>query len=297
MKVLVLGASGMLGHKVLRVLSRRFETHGTVRSPNDALAQIAPEAAGVIEGVSATDRESVSRAISDVRPHAIVNCIGIVKQLKEATDPISSILVNSLFPHQLAEVSRVAGARLIHVSTDCVFSGRIGNYTEDDTPDPVDLYGRSKLLGETAAPHALTIRTSIFGRELDGAHGLVEWFLNQNGGTVSGFRGAVFSGWSTTALARAIGDILETQPDLAGLWHVAATPITKFDFLSLVRDAFELDVMIEPDDDFACNRSLDGSRFRATTGISAPEWPQMVDELHEESALYDALREPRVAGR
>jgi dTDP-4-dehydrorhamnose reductase len=220
-----------------------------------------------------------------------------VKQLDEAKDPIPSILVNSLLPHQLAELSRTVDARLIHVSTDCVFSGRVGNYTEDDTPDPVDLYGRSKLLGESVAPQVLTIRTSIVGRELEGAHGLLEWFLNQNNGTVRGFRRAVFSGWSTTALARAIGDVLETQPDLAGLWHVAATPITKFDLLSLVRDAFELDVAIDPDEEFACNRSLDGSRFRVRTGITAPEWPEMVDELREESAFYDALREPTVARR
>jgi dTDP-4-dehydrorhamnose reductase len=296
-KVLVLGASGMLGHKVLEVLSRRFETHGTVRSQKAVLTQVAPDAAGVIEGVSATDLESVTRAVAQVRPEAIVNCIGIVKQLDEAKDPIPSILVNSLFPHQLAGLSRTVDARLIHVSTDCVFSGRVGNYTEDDTPDPVDLYGRSKLLGESAAPQVLTIRTSIVGRELEGAHGLLEWFLNQRHGTVRGFRRAVFSGWSTTALARAIGDVLETQPDLAGLWHVAATPSTKFDLLSLVRNAFELDVAIEPDEDFACNRSLDGSRFRVRTGITAPEWPEMVDELREESAFYDALREPTVARR
>jgi dTDP-4-dehydrorhamnose reductase len=287
----------MLGHKVLQVLSPRFETYGTVRSATGALTQVAPDAAGVIEGVSATDLESIERAVSQVRPEAIVNCIGIVKQRDEAKDPIPSILVNSLFPHQLAELSRSSGARTIHISTDCVFSGRVGHYTEDDPPDPVDLYGRSKLLGESEAPQMLTIRTSIIGRELDGARGLLEWFLDQSGGSVRGFRKAVFSGWSTTALARALGDVIEKQPSLAGLWHVAAAPITKFDLLGLVRDAFALDVTLEPDDDFECDRSLDGSRFRTTTGITAPDWPEMIEELHDESAFYDALKEQSVARR
>jgi dTDP-4-dehydrorhamnose reductase len=296
-KVLVLGASGMLGHKVLQVLSRRFETHGTVRRPSNVLAQIAPQAAGIVKGVSVNDLESVERAMSDVRPAAVVNCIGIVKQLDEAKDPIPSVLVNALFPHQLTELTRATEARLIHVSTDCVFSGRTGDYSERDNPDPVDLYGRSKLLGETVEPPSLTIRTSIVGRELDGAHGLLEWFLKQNGGTVRGFRRVVFSGLSTAVLARVIGDVLERQPDLTGLWHVAAAPITKFDLLSLVRDTFDLDISIEPDDDFACDRSLDGSRFREATGITSPSWPQMVDELHDESSLYDALTEPSIARR
>jgi dTDP-4-dehydrorhamnose reductase len=268
-----------------------------VRTPSEALALIAPGAAGIVRDVSVTDLDSVRRAISDVQPAAIVNCIGIVKQLDEAKDPIPSILVNSLFPHQLTELSRAAGARLIHVSTDCVFSGRTGGYTEHDEPDPVDLYGRSKLLGETVGPPALTIRTSIVGRELDGAHGLLEWFLKQGGGTVRGFRRAVFSGLSTASLARVIGDVLEREPDLTGLWHVAAKPITKFDLLSLIRDAFDVDVTIEPEDEFACDRSLDGSRFRARTGITAPDWPEMIGELREESSFYDALKEPHVARR
>jgi dTDP-4-dehydrorhamnose reductase len=287
----------MLGHKMLQVLSQRFEAFGTTRAPAIGLDLVAPGAKIVLEGVSASDLESVVAAFAAANPDVVVNCIGIVKQLDEAKDSIASIQVNSLFPHQLASICASHGARLVHVSTDCVFSGRKGAYTEEDTPDPFDLYGRSKLLGEVGESPALTIRTSIVGRELHGAHGLVEWFLGQHGAAVRGFTRAIFSGWSTAALARAVGDVIERRPTLTGLWHVASTPIAKYDLLCQLRDAFNLDVAIEPDDEFACDRSLDGSRFAVETGIVAPAWSEMVDELHRESSLYESLREHSVAGR
>jgi dTDP-4-dehydrorhamnose reductase len=296
-RVLVLGASGMLGHKMLQVLSERFETSGTTRSTATGLDRVASGAQAVLQGVSAGNLDSVVGAFVAARPDVVVNCIGIVKQLDEAKNPIASIEVNSLFPHQLASICAAHQAQLVHVSTDCVFSGRKGGYTEDDTPDPVDLYGRSKLLGEVGEDPVLTIRTSIVGRELHGAHGLVEWFLGQSGTTVRGFTRAIFSGWSTAALARAVGDVIERQPTLTGIWHVAAEPIAKYDLLCRLRDAFDLDVAIEPDDELECDRSLDGSRFAAETGIIAPSWSEMVDELHRESPLYESLREPSVAGR
>jgi dTDP-4-dehydrorhamnose reductase len=296
-RALVLGSSGMLGHKLLQVLSQRFEAYGTTRAPEPILERVAPQALGVLDGVSAEELNSVNDAFAATRPHVAINCIGIVKQLDEAKNPIASITVNSLFPHQLAEICRKHGARLVHVSTDCVFSGRQGGYSEDDTPDPVDLYGRSKLLGESGEDPTLTIRTSIVGRELHGAHGLVEWFLAQGGGSVRGFRRAVFSGWSTEALAHALAEIVERHPELTGLWHVAAEPIAKYDLLCLLRDAFDLNVSIEPDNDFECDRSLDGSRFAAETGISAPAWPEMIERLREDAPLYESLREASVAGR
>jgi dTDP-4-dehydrorhamnose reductase len=284
----------MLGHKVLQAFSQRFETYGTVRSQAELIRTVAPEAAGVVDGVTADDFETIERTVASIGPDTVVNCIGIVKQLDAAKDAITSIDVNSLFPHRLARLCRQSGTRLIHISTDCVFSGRAGSYSEVDIPDPVDLYGRSKLLGEVAEP-ALTIRTSIVGRELRGAHGLVEWFLGQKGQTVRGYRRAVFSGWSTHALAAALVEVGERHPDLSGLWHVAAAPIAKFDLLQLLRDAFALDVEVKPDDDFACDRSLDGSRFRTETGIVAPSWKAMVQELREDSSAYERVREAILA--
>jgi dTDP-4-dehydrorhamnose reductase len=295
-RVLVLGASGMLGHKVVEVFAERFETSATVRDDATPMRKLAPANASIIEGITAEPFAPVEQTIADVRPDAVVNCIGIVKQLDAAKDPIPSITVNSLFPHRLADVCAHRGTRLLHISTDCVFSGRAGSYTETDIPDPVDLYGRSKLLGEIDHG-ALTVRTSIVGRELHGAHGLVEWFLGQNGQTVRGYRRAVFSGWSTRALSNTLAEVLERHPDLTGLWHVAAQPIAKFDLLQLLRDAFDLDVEVEPDVDFVCDRSLDGSRFEEATGIVAPSWETMVRELREESPAYDRVREAFVAQR
>jgi dTDP-4-dehydrorhamnose reductase len=257
---------------------------------------LAPGAAGIVEGVSALELDSVARAIGQTQPDAVVNCIGIVKQLAGAKDPILSIEVNSLFPHRLSLLAREAGARLLHISTDCVFSGIRGNYSESDVPDPIDLYGRSKLLGEVADAPALTLRTSIIGRELHDGHGLVEWFLAQDG-PVRGFRRASFSGLTTAALARLIGDVLEAQPDLTGLWHVAAEPITKFDLLHLLRDAHGLETEIEPDDDFFCDRTLDGTPFRERTGLTTPPWPEMIAELAMETARYAELREAEHAHR
>jgi dTDP-4-dehydrorhamnose reductase len=292
--VLVLGASGMLGHKVLQILSQRFEAYGTVRSGGDLVRRVAPEARAVFEGIAASDLDGVARVFRDVEPNAVVNCIGIIKQDPAASDPVASIRVNSLFPHELAVLSAQAGARLIHVSTDCVFSGSRGRYTESDLPDATDLYGRSKLLGEVDAP-ALTLRTSIIGHELDGRRGLLEWFLAQRGGVVRGFRRAIFSGLSTIAFARILGDLVQRHTTLTGLWHVAATPISKHDLLVLIRDTLDLDINVDPDDSVVCDRSLDASAFGAATGIVAPSWGEMVDELRKESAFYDGLREPTVA--
>jgi dTDP-4-dehydrorhamnose reductase len=297
MKALVLGASGMLGHTVLRTLSEHVETYGTVRARDEDVHAIAPSAAGVLEGVAATDFDTIVGAVARTQPDAIVNCIGIVKQLDAGKAAVPSIAVNSLFPHRLHGLARVSGSQLVHVSTDCVFSGDRGGYTEDDLPDAVDLYGRSKLLGEVVDDRALTIRTSIIGRELRGAHGLLEWFLSQQGREVRGFSRAIFSGWTTTALSRVILELITRQPPLVGLWHVAAEPIDKFTLLQLVRDAFDLDVSIRRDDEVAIDRSLDGSRFRAETGIAAPPWPVMIAELAEGSSTYDLMRGTTVASR
>jgi dTDP-4-dehydrorhamnose reductase len=284
-KVLVLGGSGMLGHKVCEVFAPRFETYATVRStPPLRLA-----AERVLAGVSAEDFESVRRAVNHVRPDALVNCIGIIKQLPAGKEAIPSITVNALFPHQLAEIAADADARMVQISTDCVFSGRKGTYTEDDEPDPPDLYGRTKLLGEATNDHTLTIRTSIVGRELSGANGLLEWFLSQPG-PVRGFTKAIFSGLTTTELAGTLAVVLEEHRNLRGLWHVASEPIDKYELLHEFARVYERDVEIEPDDSVRIDRSLDDARFRSVTGTTRPTWSRMLDELARDPTPYDELR-------
>ena len=289
MKVLILGGSGMLGHKLWQTLAPRFDTTVTFRRlPESALPVF--DRSRVIEGVSAEQFNTVADALAQVQPEVVVNCVGIVKQDAAAKDPVAGITVNSLFPHRLAQACSAAKARLIHISTDCVFSGQRGNYSEDNITDAEDLYGRTKALGEVDYGNNLTIRTSMIGRELQGSHGLVEWFLGQQGKTVRGFKRAIFSGFTTNALAKIIGDIIADQQQLRGMWHVAAEAIDKFDLLTQVRDAYELDIEIEPDETFVCDRSLNGERFRKETGIVAPSWPEMIARMRADNTPYNELR-------
>ncbi len=288
MRVLVLGAGGMLGHKLMQRLSAQgFEVAGTIRAtaPDQVLREALPSAK-LLTGISAEHLDSVECAIQEVRPHAVANCIGIIKQLDEAKDPVPSIAVNALFPHRLAHLCRQHDARLIHFSTDCVFSGDRGPYRDDSFPDAGDLYGRTKLLGEVGALGALTIRSSIIGHELRGHRSLVDWFLSQQGGRIKGFANALYTGVTTAVMADLVGSLLSQWPDLHGVWQVASTPVSKYDLLVMLRQIFSIDVVIERDEVFHCDRRLDGSRFYQQTGWTAPSWLEMAQALYEDCMSY-----------
>lgn len=277
----------MLGHKLGQVMSKRFETFVTLRELS--LAERFPEIFSktvVIDGVNALDDESIARAFSVAKPTVVVNAVGVVKQLDSSKDAITSISINSLFPHKLAEACLKANARLITISTDCVFSGRRGNYTETDTPDPEDMYGQSKLLGEVQTGNCLTIRTSIIGRQIFGAHALLEWFLKQQGGRIQGFEKAIFTGWPTLELSNIISDIVADHENLRGMIHVASEPISKFDLLSLIRDVYGLAIEIDVDQKFSCDRSLNADKFRNLTGMHPKPWKKLVTEMFEDQAPY-----------
>jgi dTDP-4-dehydrorhamnose reductase len=297
MRALVLGGGGMLGHKLWQESRDRLDACATIRASRlegPLAAVLDPDR--TVTGVMAEDPSSVQRAIEQVEPEVVFNCIGIVKQAPQAVDPVASIRVNSLFPHQLAELCRARGARLVQVSTDCIFSGSRGGYTEEDPPDAPDLYGRSKLLGELEGEGCLTIRTSIVGRELTGGLGLVEWLISQRGGEAPGFTQAIFSGLTTRALAAALCDLIATRPDLQGVWHLSAEPISKHDLLAAIRDAMNLDVRIVPDDSVAIDRSLDSTRLRETVGWSPPSWPEMIQGLVFDETPYEELRRGDAGG-
>jgi dTDP-4-dehydrorhamnose reductase len=284
----------MLGHKAAQVLSQRFDVYATFRDPQGLwrhfpmYANAAPER--LIAGVNAQDFHSVVRALGMARPDVVINCIGIIKQLKAASDPVTSLTINALFPHQLADLCGAAGARLFHVSTDCVFSGRKGHYTEADLTDAEDLYGRSKLLGELDRPGCLTLRTSIIGREFTRQTGLLEWFLSQRGRSVRGYKNAIYTGFPTQVLARILGDLIVVHPALAGLYQVASPAISKYDLLVKLRAAMNLAIEIEPYDDPPCDRSLSAARFVAATGYRIPTWNEMVAELAADSTPYEEWR-------
>lgn len=282
MKVLIIGASGMLGNAMFRTFGAdaRFDVTGTVRNASSRRWFDAALHERLLPGVEVEQADSLANAFRVVKPDLVVNCVGVVKQLAAADDPLVTLPINSLLPHRLAALCDIAGARLVQISTDCVFSGTKGNYVESDFPDAKDLYGRSKLLGEVDYPHAITLRTSIIGHELSGARSLVNWFLSQEG-TAKGFTKAIFSGLPTVSLAELVRDVVVPRRDLHGLYHVAAAPINKFDLLNLVAQVYGKQIAIVPSDALVIDRSLDASRFQAATGYTPPAWPALIAHMHQ----------------
>lgn len=279
MKVLILGAYGMLGHKLFSSLSERYDVYATARARNDAVRLTGSDDERIIDGVDAFDYPSINDAIDRINPDIMINCIGLIKQLGPTVDPLTMMYLNSVLPHRLVNSAKENGARLIHFSTDCVFSGKKGMYTLRDRPDAEDLYGKTKFLGEVANNNSLTIRSSIIGPELGSKNGLLEWFLSRSGMEIKGYRSAIYSGLTTLEMSRVVSMIIGRHPDLHGVYQVASTPISKFDLLTLINEKMNLNVTIEPDYAFACDRSLDGSEFNRATGYRPPSWSEMIDEM------------------
>lgn len=281
MRILVLGASGMLGNAVLRVMSEKqdWEVFGTVRSSSVSQFFSNRIVGRLIAGCDVGDYDVLVKVFAQARPNVVINCVGLIKQLADADDPLQAIPINSLLPHRLAGLCDLGGARLVHMSTDCVFSGDRGGYTEYDPSDAKDLYGKSKFLGEVHCPHTITLRTSIIGHELQSAHGLVGWFLSRQD-QCKGFKRAIFSGLPTVALAQLIRDVVIPRPNLSGLYHVAARPISKYDLLQLVAKVYDKPIEIVPDEQIVIDRSLNADRFNTATGYVAPEWPDLIKLMH-----------------
>ena len=298
MKVVILGGNGMLGHQLCRVLRERMEVWATFQKDSASYHKfnLLPEKQ-IIGNVLVQDIAHLSTILDTVKPDAVVNAVGIVKQRDEAKQAVASIQINALFPHQLANLCVERGIRVIQISTDCVFSGLRGNYAESDLPDPVDLYGRTKLLGELNHSGSLTLRTSIIGWQINTFSSLLSWFAFQRGKRIKGYHRAIYTGFSTSVFAQLIADLIETRPDLYGLYQVASEPISKFDLLVHLRDILEWkDITIEGDDQFFCDRSLIGSRFTTTTGWISPSWNAMLEGLALEWAEYQSRYEKAKAG-
>lgn len=282
MKILIFGASGMLGNAVSRFLdeSASYEVFATVRSSEAKKFFAESFADRLITGVDVTNNDSLLKVMAAVKPDVVINCIGLVKQIIDESDPLSTMQINAMLPHRLALMCQLAGARLIHVSTDCVFSGKKGNYSESDSSDATDLYGKTKFIGEVAGKNALTLRTSIIGHELTSRRALVDWFLSQQG-QVKGYTRAIFSGVPTVEFARIVRDFVLPRSDLSGLYHVAAAPIAKYDLLCQIASAYGKDIAIEPDDAVDIDRSLDATLFREATGYMAPPWQELLVRMRD----------------
>ena len=293
-KIIVLGGEGMLGHKMVQTLRQKFpDVACTIRgSLDDGFYRRTGlfGKANSIPSIDAMNLHALESMLTEHKPEFIVNCIGVIKQRDEARNALVSVTLNSLLPHTLADVSARWGGRVIHFSTDCVFSGMKGHYTEDDPSDAEDLYGKSKYLGEVAAENALTLRTSIIGRELSHFKSLLEWFLAQEGKPARGFRRVLYSGVTTNHISKVVGNIIAECPSLSGLYQVTGDTISKHDLLYVLRDAFQLDVEIVADDEQVSDRSMRGDKFRAATGMVCPEWPEMAAELASDLTPYGDWR-------
>ena len=280
----------MLGHKLFQKLGAIYpETFCTVRKD----ISVAPfsnipmfQSDKVIRNVDVADFSRLGEVVQEVKPDYILNCVGIIKQRKGSLSAVPCITLNALLPHKLAEFADAYGGRLIHFSTDCVFDGKRGMYSEEDEPNASDLYGKTKAMGEVQCENALTLRSSIIGRELTGHASLLDWFLAQKGKSAKGFTNAIYSGVTTNQMANIIQMIIEDHPVLNGLYQVVAEPINKFDLLSSIRKQFDLEINIEPFANFYMDRSMKGDRFEKETGYRSPVWSVLLKELADETGLY-----------
>lgn len=281
MKVLVLGVSGMIGSTTFRVFNERhdWDVYGTVRQESVKQYFVPQIAERLLANVDVANFDSLMDVFARIRPEVVINCVGATKHKTGGNDPLLAIFLNALLPHRLACLCAAANARLIHVSTDCVFSGRKGNYTEADFPDAEDVYGRTKALGEVHYPNAITLRTSTIGHELQSSYGLLDWFFTQQD-SCKGFKRAIFSGLPTVEFARVIRDVVIPQSNLQGLYHVAGPTIAKYDLLKLIADVYGKSIEIIPEHEFVIDRSLNADLFHAATGYQSPQWPELIKLMH-----------------
>jgi len=280
LRILILGGTGMLGHTLWQYFSSRFpDTYTTIRQSRKAYEKYELFTGDkVIDSVDTIDFRMLTGIMKCIKPDFILNCIGITKRRKEADMPIHSITLNALFPHKLVEWGRNNSAKIVNFSTDCVFDGEHGNYTEESPTNAADLYGKTKALGEIQGENALTLRSSFIGAELHEGTELLEWFLSQTG-TVKGFKNAIYSGLTTLELSRIVENILVNHADVTGIYNISSEPISKFDLLMLIKEKMHMGVEIVPDETVHYNRSLDSTKFRKEFNYTPLTWEAMVDEL------------------
>ena len=288
---MVVGGNGMLGHKLVQVLQKRFDVWVTLRSEFSRFERLGLfSRERTFELTDVSDFGEMVEILKTLQPEVVINAAGIIKQLPTSKDVISALTINSIFPHKLAKLINRLKFRLITIGTDCVFDGKKGRYKENDVSNAQDLYGKSKNLGEVVGENCLTLRTSIIGREIETSNSLIEWFLSNRGGVVKGFKKAIYTGFPTIILADIIGDVIEKFPDLQGLYHLSSNPINKFDLLNLVNDEYDLGINVEADEDFEIDRSLDSTKFREETNFKPRNWNEMIKIMANDPTPYDFWR-------
>jgi len=283
-KILILGANGMLGHTLFSKLSlnRDLDVYGTIR--NNQSIKWFHNKDKIYTNVYAGDINIFSFILKNLEPEYVINCIGVHRQSDAIKNPIISIKINSLVPHLFAEECEKLGCKFIHFSTDYVFNGKKGMYVEKDIPNPEEIYGKSKLLGEISnKKNSLTIRSSIIGHELGTSLSLVEWFLNQKN-KVNGHKNFYTTSITTIEMANIIENYVFYN-NLNGIMHISSEPINKFDILTKISNIYNKPIEIIPDENFICNSTLDSSLFKKLTGYSAPSWDIMLNNMYKDFKL------------
>ena len=283
MKVLIIGATGMLGYSLFSNLSdyEEYDVYGTVRTLEGKENYFLDTIDNVFQGVDVNDLNKVQKIIEKVKPETVINCIGLIKQHDIAKQHVDAISINALLPHELANICQSSGSKLIHFSTDCVFSGQKGAYVETDLPDAIDLYGRSKCLGEVDYSPHLTLRTSIIGHELNSNVSLIDWFLSEKQ-AVKGFSKAVFSGLPTCVIGRLLAENILPDNRLTGLYHLSVKPIDKYSLLNLVAEIYEKKIEINKYEGFEIDRSLNSQKLLNEIDINIPSWESLIIEMYND---------------
>ena len=286
MKLLIFGSDGLLGNTIIKFFFEKkdYEVFGILRDFSKIRFFKKNYQKNFFEVKNVLDFVDLENKIKELRPNVIINCLGKTNKNLSNNLICEYIQINSLFPHKLHQISTSLDIRLIHLSTDCIFSGRKGFYSETDIPDPIDIYGKSKLLGELNYANSITLRKSVIGHELITKNGLLEWFLSEDG-PIEGYKNAIFSGLTVLELARIINDFILPRKDLNGIFNVSGLPISKYDLLKAISSEYQKSIKIIPNELIKIDRSLDSSSFNKCTGYKPKKWPELIKSMYEFNSL------------
>lgn len=287
MKILILGANGMIGHRVLLEANSQFgtEVYGATRRSLDVFLGNKAFGSNLVENIDVLDWASLENLLHSIRPDVIVNAVGLTLRREKISDLSYAMEINSLYPHKLSNWAAANKSRVIHFSTDCVFGGESGHYTELSLPTAKDNYGKTKFLGEITNNSSLTLRFSCIGQELDVKSELLEWFLAQKGKAIRGFTRAMYSGVTSLVVARETCRIISDFKDLTGLYQISSEPISKYDLLLLAKKHFNIDIKIEAFEGFISDKTLVSEKYSAKTGFKCQSWEAMMQELANDKRI------------
>lgn len=281
-KVLILGSTGLLGSTISKYFSIKsnFKCFGTIRKSSDKKKLKYIKNIKLYK-VDFNKSRNLKKVFKMIKPNLIINCIGVVKQVLNKNMNSEIIRINSFLPHHLSELANENNKiRFIHFSTDCVFSGLKGNYSEYDITDAKDIYGVSKMLGEVNYPNSITLRTSIIGHELNTKYSLLNWFLFQKK-SIKGYKNAIFSGLTALEIAKVLEKYIIPNKKIKGIYHLSGKPINKYDLLNIIKKTYKKKIKITPDSKIKTNRSLNSRLFKKVTGYKPPTWNKLIQEMYD----------------